>query len=41
VTYLEENKKKQEEFGMVVLSKQLEIRPEFRAIHEKVGGAIR
>jgi len=38
VTYLEESEKKQEEFGMVVLAKQPEIRPELRALCEKLGG---
>lgn len=38
VKYLEGAEQKQEEFGMVVLSKQPEIRPEFRALHEKLGG---
>ena len=37
VTYLEENKKKQEEFGMVVLSKQPETIPKIRALHEELG----
>jgi len=38
VTYLEKAEKKQDEFGMVVLSKQPEIRPEVRALFEKLGG---
>jgi heterodisulfide reductase subunit A-like polyferredoxin len=37
VTFQEGAEQKQEEFGMVVLSKQPEIRPEFRALHEELG----
>ena len=40
ITYLEESEKRQEEFGMVVVSKQPGIRPELRALHEKLGTAI-
>ena len=39
VTFLEGAQQKQEEFGMVVLSQQLENRPEFRVLHEKLGGS--
>jgi heterodisulfide reductase subunit A len=36
VTYLEESEKKQEEFDMIVLSKEPEIRPELRALYQKL-----
>jgi len=41
VTFLEGAEQKQEEFGMVVLYRQPEIRPEFRALQEKLGGGNR
>ena len=38
VSFLEGASKKQEGFGMVVLSKQPEIIPEIRVLHDELGG---
>jgi heterodisulfide reductase subunit A-like polyferredoxin len=40
VTFMEGTEQEQEVFGMVVLSKQPEVRPELRALHEKLGRGI-